>query len=227
MAGETGELDEPRDSVLRSHPVEHGLRDLVGPRELPDVVDHVSLGGRQARQIRAVAHRDDGGVAHLRLAGRGGVRRPHVGAVLLARRGDDGQLLRLELHLGLEAQIRAHVEVAPAVGRAVQERAEGPAHAAAALGDRVEDLPMRLWDLIAPRNLRDAWRWKRGPRLTRCRPRRGGQHLGRSVGRDLEGVQDARERLVATDPARQLHHPRRVVRFQELIEHVAFDAIVL
>src|SRR2546425_7703796 len=99
VADETGELNKPRHAVLALQPVEQGLDDVVGPQELPDVVDHVSLGGRQARELSTVAYGGDGGGAGARVLRRRRMRRPDVGAVLLARGGDDGQFPRIGPHL--------------------------------------------------------------------------------------------------------------------------------
>src|SRR6266849_2519258 len=94
-----------------------------------------------------------------------------VRAILLAGGGDDGQLPRLGLHLGVEAQIGAHVEMPPAELRALHQDAERPAHAAAAFGDRVEDGSMLLGNLVPPRDGRDAGHGERRASLRRCRRR--------------------------------------------------------
>src|SRR5512145_575636 len=108
VADERGELDEPGHAMRDSEPVEQRLRHDVTHRELTHVVDHVSLAGRKAREIPAIADGGDGRVADSCLPGRRRMGRPHVGAILLAGSGDDGQLPRLRLHLRVEAQIAAH-----------------------------------------------------------------------------------------------------------------------
>ncbi len=118
--------------------------------------------------------------------------------------------------------------MAPAEHGTVHQDAEGAAHAAATLGDRVEDRVMRRRNLLAPRNGLDARRAAAGARR---HGRRGtgndGQLFGRHAGRDVEGVQDSGERLVAADPHRQLHQPLGTMGAEELAEHLGLDAIGL
>src|SRR5207244_4695259 len=84
VADETRELHEPGHAVLTLEPVEQRLGDAVTSQKLTGVVDDVTLAGRQARKVSAVAHRGDGRRADSRLPGRGRMGRPDVGAVLLA-----------------------------------------------------------------------------------------------------------------------------------------------
>src|SRR5439155_294805 len=99
----------------------------------------------------------------------GRVRRPDVGAILLARGGKDGQLARIGLEPGIEPQKCADVEKAPAEHGAIHQDAEGAADAATALGDRVEDRAMGFWHLLAPGDRLDPRRGQRWARERQVR----------------------------------------------------------
>src|SRR6266516_344587 len=81
VTDETGELHEPRYPILALEPVEQGLGDAAVSRDLPDVVDHVPLGGRKTAEVSARAHGGDGSVARSRLSGRRRMGRPDIGTV--------------------------------------------------------------------------------------------------------------------------------------------------
>src|SRR2546428_3805257 len=111
----------------------------------------------------------------------------------------------------------------------MHQDAEWPAHAAATFRHRVEDGPVLLRDLVAPRDGRDSGRGKRSADLRRPRngPGIGGEPPRRRTAGDLPGVPDGRGSALGARPPPHPPPPSPLSSVPELSEHLALAAIAL